>query len=723
MSPVSQNAVNAFFAKRSTATKPSEDKKETPKPPAKRDAAEVDSSSAEPEAEPESPDSEETAPPAEVAKPAAKKARADDLLKPMDSKDIKFDKPIEEMKGAERAEALQIKESGKMPPDSLPYQLLTETFEEVSGTTKRLEIAKIVTAFFLQVLKTKPTELVKVTYLFINRLGPDYEGLELGLGESLILKALAESTGRQLAHVKADYDKEGDLGIVALNSRKKQPTMFAPKPLTVREVFKSLTDIAKSAGQSSQNKKIDIIKRLLTACKGMEAKFLVRSLEGKLRIGMAEKSVLVSLAQAMTIWEAEKSGKTASSTEISKAESSFKEVFSWVPNYETIINAAFDVGAANIGDAIQVEAGVPLKPMLAKPTKSITEILDRFQGEEFTCEYKYDGERAQVHYFEGQVKVYSRNMEDMSQRYPDIVSIIPRFITQECRNFILDCEAVAWDREQRKILPFQVLSTRKRKDVEEGTIKVRVHLFAFDVLYLNGESMLQKPLADRRAAMTASFKTVEGEFGFAKKLDTNNTEEIQQFLDQSVKDACEGLMIKMLKGPESHYEPSKRSRNWLKLKKDYLSGVGDSLDLVVLGAYIGRGKRTNFYGGFLLGCYNEETEEFETVCKIGTGFSEANLEEFHKQLSATVIPAPKSYVSYDPSAKPDVWFEPTVVWEVLTADLSLSPIYKAGINTLGKGVSLRFPRFIRVREDKKPEEATSSDQIVEFYERQASSHS
>lgn len=637
-----------------------------------------------------------------------------------------IEKPEEEESSkkpkVEKAEEEEKRSEGMASGEPIPYKALTDTFEKVEATTKRLEINSILTDFFLQVLKSNPRDLSKVTYLFINKLGPDYEGVELGLGESIIMKALGEGTGRTLAQVKNSYHKLGDLGSVALESRRLQATMFSPKPLTVNSVFAGLSEIAQASGQASQTKKINTIKRMLTACKGVEAKFLVRSLEGKLRIGVAEKSVLTSLAQAFVAWEKELEGRKP--MEVSKAEELMRDVHCQLPNYEIIINTVIDKGLENLADACKITPGVPLKPMLAKPTKSITEILDRFSGESFTCEYKYDGERAQVHKTEdGKYHVYSRNLEDMSQRYPDIVSIAPKFASETTTSFILDCEAVAWDREQNKILPFQVLSTRKRKDVEEGSITVRICLFVFDILYLNGESLLQKPLSERREHVKESFQLVEGEFAHAKSMNTNNIDEIQTFLDQSLKDGCEGLMIKMLQGKESGYEPSKRSRNWLKLKKDYLSGVGDSLDLVVLGAYYGRGKRTNVYGGFLLGCYNTDTEEYETVCKIGTGFSEANLEEFHKQLSGTVVNDKKSYVSHDAATnqQPDVWFEPKYVWEVLTADLSLSPVYRAGAHEMGKGISLRFPRFIRVREDKGAEDATSTEQVVDFYRNQANS--
>ena len=226
--------------------------------------------------------------------------------------------------------------------------------------------------------------------------------------------------------------------------------------------------------------------------------------------------------------------------------------------------------------------------------------------------------------------------------------------------------------------------------------------------------------------MRSAFEEVEGEFAFAQYGDTSDLEEIQTLLDESVKASCEGLMVKMLDTEESGYEPSKRSRNWLKVKKDYLSGIGDSLDLVVLGAYFGKGKRTSVYGAFLLGCYNTSTQEYETVCNIGTGFSEAILEEFHTQLSDHTIDKPKPFYSHSsvPKDQPDVWFEPKFVWEVKTADLTLSPRYKAGCQALndasGKGISLRFPRFIKQRDDKKPDQATGSRMVVEMYQKQES---
>lgn len=625
----------------------------------------------------------------------------------------------------EHASEKLVKEKG-----TLPYSKVSGVFERVESESSRLVITAIVSEFFLEVLQQSTVDmLVKVVYLFINRLGPDYEpDLELGLGETLLIKTISECYGRPLSKIKADYKETGDLGIVAQKSRSGQPTMFKPARLDVEGVFATLTTIAKTTGKDSQTKKINLINRMLTACdaKTSEAKFLIRSLEGKLRIGLAEKTVQIAIAQAFVNFES-KSNKKINPEQLTKAEDVVREAFSQVPNYEMLIRNAYEFGVFNLLEHSHLTPGVPLKPMLAKPTKSITEVLDRFQGEEFTCEYKYDGERAQVHLLPtGEVRIYSRNSEDMSQRYPDLISIVQAGVfgnlSVKVTSMIMDCEAVAYDREQDKILPFQILSTRKRKSVDEGDIKVQICLFAFDLLYFNDESLITKSLAERRKVLLDNFSPVDGKFRFATQKNSSNLDELQQFLDQSVKDSCEGLMVKMLNGSDSYYEPSKRSRNWLKLKKDYLAGVGDSLDLVVVGGYTGRGKRTGTYGGFLLASYNQDTGEYETACKVGTGFKDEDLTNLYQKLHPTEISQPKSYYVYDTSnsnAVPDVWFEPTMLFEVLTADLSLSPIYKAAHLEYGKGISLRFPRFIRIRDDKGIEDATSSTEVADFYERQA----
>lgn len=256
-----------------------------------------------------------------------------------------------------------------------------------------------------------------------------------------------------------------------------------------------------------------------------------------------------------------------------------------LPSYDIIIPAMMEHGIANLRDHCKLRPGVPLKPMLAKPTKAITEVLDRFEGQKFTCEYKYDGERAQIHYVakdapqdldastQGSTKkidsgvacIFSRNSEDLSKKYPDVLEKLSAWVKEDTQSFVLDCETVAWDVAEKKVLPFQQLMTRKRKDVKAEDIKVKVCVFAFDLLYLNGEAVVEKSLRERRDLLSTAFVPTEGEFQLATHMNGQELDEIQTFLDESVKASCEGLMVKMLDGKESGYEPSKRSRNWLKV--------------------------------------------------------------------------------------------------------------------------------------------------------------
>ncbi|SPO25258.1 probable CDC9 - DNA ligase I [Ustilago trichophora] len=643
----------------------------------------------------------------------------------------------EEQKGAKKLAAIfqkpsEVKE-GKVTwkeGEPVPYAALAATFADIQATTKRLEITEILTQFLVRVIKRSPDNLLQVVYLCINRLCPDYEGLELGIGESLLIKAIAQSTGREVARIKKDLEAQGDLGLVALNSKKNQPTMFKVSSLKVPQVFKQLKEIAVVSGNKSQDRKIGMIKKLLASCQGEEPKFLIRSLEGKLRIGLAERSVLVSLARAVVISKLGKGISKLSQETLAKqledGTELVKAVYSELPSYDLVIPALLKGGVKGLREECKLTPGVPLKPMLAKPTKAISEVLDRFEGKPFTCEYKYDGERAQVHLLpNGKLAVFSRNSENMSVKYPDLVEQIPRCIKPSVKSFVLDAEAAAWKKaelnpetgveEPAKLLPFQELSRRKRKDVKAEDIKIKVKLFGFDLLYLNGQPLLSLSLAERRTLLREHFQPIEDEFDYARSEDCNSVEEISVFLDKSVKEGCEGLMVKMLSGPDSTYEPSRRSMNWLKLKKDYLAGTGDSLDLVVIGGYFGKGKRTNVYGAFLLACYDSDSETYQSICKIGTGFTEADLETHYKTLKELEISGKKGY--YDVGeAKPDVYFQAKIVWEVLTADLSLSPVYTAAKGWIEqRGVSLRFPRFIRIRDDKTPEQSTSPEQIQHMY--------
>ncbi|XP_018395103.1 PREDICTED: DNA ligase 1 isoform X1 [Cyphomyrmex costatus] len=616
--------------------------------------------------------------------------------------------------------------------DKTPYSAFARTLEIIEETSARLKIIEILSNYFRSVIVLSPEDLLPSVYLCLNQLAPAYEGVEFGIADTNLMKAIAQCTGRTLAQIRSDVQEVGDLGIIAENSKSNQRTMFQPAPLTVPNVYSKLMEIAQMTGHASLSKKLDKIQTLFVACRNTEVRYLVRLVAGKLRIGLAEQSVLQALALACAMTPPEQKYPPEILNASKKMSSDrFKEKYDEIalilkttycecPNYNLIIPVLLEDGINTLPSKCKLTPGIPLKPMLAHPTKGVQEVLTRFEGLKFTCEWKYDGERAQIHVADnGQIKIYSRNQEDNTTKYPDIIKRFKNSRGDEVKNCILDCEAVAWDSEKKQILPFQILSTRKRKDANEEDIKVQVCVFMFDLLYLNDEPLVKEPFVKRRELLKQHFKEVEGEWKFANSLDASTMEEVEVFLDESVKGNCEGLMVKTLE-KEATYEIAKRSRNWLKLKKDYLDGVGDTLDVVVIGGYIGKGKRTGTYGGFLLACYDQENEEYQSICKIGTGFKEDDLENHTKFLKDHIVPQAKSYYRFDSSHEPDHWFEPIQVWEIKCADLSLSPVHRAAIGIVDpeKGISLRFPRFIRIREDKTCEQATSAQDVANMYNNQ-----
>lgn len=648
--------------------------------------------------------------------------------------------------GVERLSVPRTWKDGK----PIPYKFLADAFSKVEEISGRLEIQAILTDVFRNIIASTPEDLVPSIYLCINKLAPAHEGIELGIGESILMKALSQVSGRTVSALKTMYKEIGDLGDVASAARTSQKTMFPPPPLTVRKVFQEFKAIAAISGKSTQDAKRSKIIKMLVAASKSEAKYIARAVLGKLRIHLADKTVIAALAAAVTLEDigaktfcllgADGKKKTKLTNKEEDIEDRVKEaasilggVYSQLPVWDLIVPKLLELKVIDtqLEEACKLVPGIPVSPMLAKPTKAIDEVLERFADTAFTCEYKYDGERAQVHRLEdGTMKIYSRNAENLTPRYPDLVAKLPLALNDSFKDasFIIDAEAVAFDIEKKKILPFQELQGRKRKDVDADAVTVKVCIFAFDLLFFNGSNLIDQTLKERRKQLSDGFCEQEGEFMFAKGQDSRDPEEIMELLNASIKEGCEGLMVKALEGSNATYEPANRSQNWLKVKKDYLDGCGDSLDLVPIGGYLGRGKRTGTYGAFLLACYDPENEEYQSICKIGTGFSEEVLEQFasfyNDPEAENKIGGPKSYYR-TPALKalePDVWFEPVQVWEVLCADLSISPQHMAAVGHVDpdKGIALRFPRFVRVRDDKKADEATNAEQVAEFYMRQSS---
>lgn len=456
-----------------------------------------------------------------------------------------------------------------------------------------------------------------------------------------------------------------------------------------------------------------------------------------------------------------------------RAEEIVKACFARRPNYNDLIPALLEIGVC---DELLLRCGitlhVPLRPMLGSITRDLSEMLTKVQGRDFACEYKYDGQRAQVHCdAKGKASIFSRHLELMTDKYPDLVALIPQIRGEGVDSFIIEGEVVAVDANTGELKNFQTLTNRARKDVAIGSISIQVCLFAFDLMYINGESLLSRPFRERRELLRSLFVEVPNRFTWVKSLDATSQDSdlVLEFFKSALENKCEGIMVKVLdnlstfptevdianseagsgtdngatkgkvKSPEDEkkaksrrkpvlatYEPDKRLDSWLKVKKDYSSSF-DTLDLVPIGAWHGQGRKSKWWSPILLAVRNEETGSLEAVCKCMSGFTDAFYKvnrEFYDDGEVSGEPrntrAQKpGFVEYS-GPEPDVWFEPLEVWEVAFADITLSPTYTAalGLASDERGLSLRFPRFLKKREDKGIEEASTNEFLAGLYKKQ-----
>lgn len=614
-----------------------------------------------------------------------------------------------------------------------------------SGTGSKKASIVVLSNMFRTILFANPKDLIPAVYIISNKVAPDYElDSELGIGDGTIIKAMCEVFGRTEVHMKNSLisGECADLGEVALLSRQSQKMLMQPPKLTIAKVFAEMQSIAATFGKGGQNEKKDKIKKMLAASRDAEAKYIVRMLQAKLRIGIATPTVMQALACAFCLSPpAGVLGAEKAISEIRKTKpclsfdqldsrmaamiAAVKQAYCECPNFDKVLGALLSgYDHTNLHTQCHICLGVPVKPMLAKPSKGLSEVAERLGGMKYTGEYKYDGERAQIHVVNrDKILIYSRNSENMTEKYPDVVKMVRDNLQDGVESCIIDSELVAFDQTTKKILPFQVLSTRAKKGVQVEDIKVNVCIYPFDCMLSNGKPLVTETLETRRNHLWKILREAEGHIIFAiwKNFEGLHEEEIQAFLDESIAASCEGLMLKTLT-ENATYEPSRRSLNWLKLKKDYMDGaIGDSIDVVPIGAYYGRGKRTGTYGAFLLAVYDQEAEEYQTVCKAGTGFSDEDLTTHFAFFKAHTLPqASGNYVVSD-RMTPDVWLDTCQVWEIRAADLSVSPVHTSacGLRSDGKGIGLRFPRFVRIRDDKGVEDATSAEQILDMFESQA----
>ncbi|MCL2642457.1 MAG: ATP-dependent DNA ligase [Candidatus Bathyarchaeota archaeon] len=578
------------------------------------------------------------------------------------------------------------------------YAVIADAYGKIEATTKRLEMTDIL----VNLLKNTPKEVVaKIVYLTQGKLYPDFAGIEIGIAEKLAIKALIRASGRKESEILTDLQTTGDLGQTAeIQLAKKKQVTFFSKTLTVEHVYETLDKMAKTTGSGAVDTKMAVFAGLLSDASPKEAKYLIRTVTGNLRLGIADMTVLEALAIAYG------GGK--------ETREPIERAYNICSDLGRVADILVREGLESV-KKMQVMVFEPIRPMLAERLPSPEDILEKFNGK-CLVEYKYDGERIQAHKQGNNVSLYSRRLENISSQYPDVVELIKKQVN--AHEAIFEAECVAVDMETGDMRPFQELMHRRRKyGIENAIEKYPISLFAFDLLFVNGKDLTREPLTNRRAILEDVLNQ-NIQLQIATQKTVNSSKELEDFFEQAIEEGCEGLMCKALtKG--SVYQAGNRGWLWIKYKRDYKSEMIDTCDLVVVGAFHGRGKRAGAYGALLLATYNPEKDMFETTTKCGTGFTEKDIDYLHSMLQKHVIVCRHSRVLSMMEA--DVWFEPFVVLEVLGAEVTLSPIHMCSMDVVRKssGFAIRFPRFTgKYRTDKNPQDATTSKEIVEMYQNQ-----
>jgi len=581
----------------------------------------------------------------------------------------------------------------------LKYAIIADAYEKIEATTKRLEM----TDLLVDLLKSTPKEIIdKVVYLTQGKIYPDFVSREIGVAEKLAMKALTRASGKKETQIEEDLKKTGDIGETAQNfvATKKQATLSPQQPLSVERVYETLDKMARASGSGAVDSKTALLAGLLADASPKEAKYIMRTVTGNLRLGIADMTVLDALAIAYG------GGK--------EARELVERAYSVSSDLGRVARDVAEKGLEGI-KKFGVLVGEPIRPMLAERLSTPEEILEKLGGK-CVAEYKYDGERIQAHKKGIEVILFSRRLENISDQYPDAIELIKKDVVS--KDAILEAECVAIDLSTGEMRPFQELMHRRRKyGIKEAMQEYPVSLFMFDALYVDGKDLTLDAYPIRRKTLEKTVKESD-RVKIAKHIITDSAEKLEKFFEEAIENGCEGLVCKSI-AKDSVYQAGARGWLWIKYKRDYKSEMTDTVDLVIVGAFHGRGKRARTYGAVLLAAYNSESDTFETVTKCGTGFTDEDLAKLPKMMQKHVVTHKPSRV--DSMIEADVWFEPAVVIEILGAEITLSPIHVCAMNAIrkGSGLAIRFPRFTgNYRPDKAAEDATTTSEIVEMYQKQ-----
>jgi DNA ligase-1 len=581
----------------------------------------------------------------------------------------------------------------------LLYLKLAQTYAEIESTSGSLEKTRI----FSELLKeASADEIGNLIALTMSKLHPDWAGQpELGIAEKIAIQVVANSVSASESDVNNVLRKTGDLGetVEQLLQKGGQMSLF-PQEATVTDVYKTLDQVSKISGSGSNREKISKLVGLVSDAQPIEAKYILRTVTGSLRLGLGDMGIIDALSLAFT-------GSR-------DARPAIEHAFNVRSDLATVASILATEGIESIEESTHVEVGTPIRMMAAKKLSDSDEILEKAGGK-VLVEYKYDGERVQVHKNGDEIVLFSRRQEVITPQYPDVVDYVRQHV--KAGVCVLEGECVAVDPNTGRTRPFQELMRRRRKTgIEEMKDEVPVAVRFFDILFLNGEDTTSQPMPKRRELLVSIIDACE-QVDVTLGEVTDDPERLDTIFKEALESGNEGVIAKAVH-KDSTYQAGSRSWLWIKLKASYKEGLTDSVDLVVVGAMYGRGKRTGVYGTILASAYDPVNDTFPTVCKIGTGFTDEILQEFKERLDKIKLEKMNPKVQSDIDA--DVWFEPSEVIEVLGDEITISPIHHAGRGRVDLGgrriIKKRFTG--RWRDDKDPTQATSVAELVELFENQ-----
>lgn len=621
----------------------------------------------------------------------------------------------------------------------MTFSELANYFEKLEATSSRLALIEILSDLFK---KAHKDEIDTIVYLSQGRIAPFFEPLEIGMADKNVASALAMAYGSTKEDVLKKYSKAGDMGSVA--QQLNQKSKIKNEKLSVQHVFRVLETIAKTGGEGSVEKKQTMLATLLKQCDAVSAKHLVRIPLGNSRLGIGDPTVLDGLATA-------KLGDKSKRKLLEKA-------YNETSDLGLIAKTLFEGGLEAV-QKLKVTVGRPIRSELCERLPNPVKVFEKMDSNSggIHATPKYDGFRVQIHKNGDHVTMYSRNLENMTHMFPELIEGTLKQV--KVKTVILDSEALAYQMESEEFLPFQETTKRRRKhNIEEVAKSLPLKAFVFDILYADGKSLLDTPLKERievlKKAVRPSTSSGQEILIPAPGKILYDPKDLQLMLDDAISKGLEGVVVKR---PDSLYEAGGRNFNWVKLKRHSAGELHDTIDCVILGYIYGKGKRTEFGAGSLLvGVYDKEQDEFVTVTKIGTGLTDEEWREIHKR-------ADKIKVAHKPARvrsiiEPSVWVKPEIVIEVLADEITRSPIHTAGLKendgvnpstpfdsaqgkssglrdihssqsssgqamgieeTKEAGYALRFPRLVSFRaHDKRPEDATTVDELIKMFKQQ-----